>query len=105
MPLYRPWLFILSDGFAYDEMEEAVARLEKADRDGKLLYMPFKLRSKIYTDRLQCLDRTKHMIEIKNGAVGGFFDWVAKMAQMRLDTPPTGGIKFSKNDFEGWAVL
>jgi len=105
VPLYRPWLFILSDGFAYDEMEEAVARLEAADRAGKLLYMPFKMRTNIYTDRLQCLDRTKHMIEITGGGVGGFFAWVTRMAQMRLDTPPTGGIKFSKNDFEGWAVL
>ncbi len=103
--VYRPWLFLLSGGFTADGMEEAAAELERLERGGELLYLPFKLSQKLLTERLQCLDRNKHMIEIKEGQFASLFTFVESMINQRAELKPEVGIKFNKTDFEGWAVL
>ena len=105
VPVFRPWMFILSDGMTFDAMEESTDRLDLAEREGKPLYLPFRLSKEIYSERLQYLDRTKHMVEILSGHIGDFFDFAAKMAQLRGTMPSDATVKFSKSDFEGWAVL
>ena len=103
--LYRPWMFMLSDGFTVDDMTEATARLEAMEKGGELLYLPFKLTPKLFTERLQCLDRNKHIVQILQGQLDGFFDFVQRMIEQRGALSPDVGIKFAKTDFEGWAVL
>ena len=102
---YRPWMFLLSGGFTVDAMEETVARLDAMERREELMYLPFKLSDKLETERLQCLDRSKHMIEILPGKLDGFFDFLNRIIEQRAALAPDVGIKFSKTDFEGWAVL
>ena len=103
--LYRPWMFMLSDGFTADDMRDAAARLEAMEKEGELLYLPFKLTPKLLTERLQCLDRSKHIVEILQGQIDGFFAFVQRMIEQRGALSPDVGIKFAKTDFEGWAVL
>ena len=103
--VYRPWMFLLSDGFTVDNMSEAATTLDTMEKNGELLYLPFKLSAKLATERLQCLDRNKHMIEIKEDGIEGFFDFVRRMIEQRAALAPDVGIKFAKTDFEGWAVL
>ena len=103
--LYRPWMFILSSGFTLDDVEEVVNALDEMEHNGELLYLPFKLGPKLYTERIRTLDRVKQMIEIKSEGVEGFFDFVGSMLERRLTSPEDAGIKFRKTDFEGWAVL
>ena len=104
--VHRPWLFLLSDGFSVDSSEEAALRLDSMERNGELLYLPFKMSQKLTTDRLQYLDRNKHMIEIRQeGGLEGFFAFVTRMVEQRATLPADVGIKFAKPDFEGWAEL
>ena len=103
--LYRPWMFVLSDGFTVDDMTQAAQRLDAMERGGELLYLPFKLTPKLFTERLQCLDRNKHIVEILEGQIDGFFAFVQRMIEQRGALSPDVGIKFAKTDFEGWAVL
>lgn len=103
--VFRPWMFILSDGMTLDAMEESVNRLDSAERAGKLMYLPFRLSPKLISERLHYLDRTKHMIEIIPGHIADFFAFVAKMADLRRTLPADAPMKFSKSDFEGWALL
>lgn len=103
--VYRPWMFILSGGFTADAMETATAMLDRLEKGGELLYLPFKLTEALKTERLQCLDRHKHMIEIKVGQIGGLFTFIENMIGQRAALAPDVSVKFSKNDFEGWAVL
>ena len=104
--VYRPWMFILSDGFTLDAMEETCTRLDELEKAEKLLCLPFRLSPTLQTERLQCLDRSKHMIEIAaDGGVEGFFAFVSRMIEQRAALAPDAGIKFSKTDFEGWAAL
>ena len=104
-PTHRPWVFLLSDGFTADNMAEIAARLDSMERGGQVMYLPFKLRRKLYTERLQALDRNKHMIEIKEGGLQGFFDFLWRMIEQRATLASDVGIKFAKSDFEGWAEL
>lgn len=103
--LYRPWMFMLSDGFTVDDMTEVTARLEAMEKGGELLYLPFKLTPKLLTERLQHLDRSKHIVQILQGQTDGFFAFVQRMIEQRGALAPDVGIKFAKTDFEGWAVL
>ena len=41
--VYRPWMFVLSDGFTVDDMAQAAQRLDAMEKGGELLYLPFKL--------------------------------------------------------------
>ena len=102
---HRPWMFVLSAGFTFDDMEEVVTRLDAMEHAGELTYLPFKLVPKLLTERMQTLDRVKHMIEIKEGGVDSFFGFVSSMLERRAALASDAGLKFSKSDFEGWAVL
>ena len=103
---YRPLLVLLSAGFTLDESDEAVIRLEAMEKAGELSYLPFKLSPKLLTDRLQSLDRTKHMIEIKQDGIDGFFAFISRIPERRRAAQSAdGGLKFQKSDFEGWAEL
>lgn len=103
--LYRPMLFILSDGFTLDDTEEMVSRLDAMEHAGEVTYLPFKLTKKLYTERMQSLDRVKHMIEIKEGHIPDFFGFVSSLIEQRQALAPEVGLKFKKSDFEGWAEL
>lgn len=105
VPVHRPWIFLLSDGFTMGNMTEAASRLDSMEREGQVIYLPFKLNEKLSTERLQALDRNKHMIEIKEGKIQAFFDFVSRMISQRAALAPEVGMKFAKTDFEGWAEL
>lgn len=103
--VHRPWLFLLSGGFTMDDVEEVAAKLDGMEREGKLLHLPFKFSEKLTTERLQPLDRSKHMVEILKDGIGGFFAFLDRMIEERATLAPDAGIKLSKTDFEGWALL
>ena len=103
--VHRPWIFLLSGGFTMDDMEEIAAKLDGMEREGKVLHLPFKFSEKLTTERLQPLDRSKHMVEILDNGISGFFAFLDRMIEERATLAPDAGIKLSKTDFEGWAVL
>ena len=103
--VFRPWIFLLSGGFTMDDMEKVAERLDGMEKAGEVLYLPFKLCERLLTDRLQCLDRKKHMIEICDGHIPDFFAFLDRMIEQRAALAPEAGMKFAKTDFEGWAVL
>ena len=103
--LYRPWLFVLSDGFTFDEPATVAATLDEWEKGGKMLYLPFKLSDTLYNERMQAMDRVKHLITVKDGGIEGFFTFLNTLLSRRTEPGSQGALKFSKNDFEGWALL
>ena len=95
---YRPWLFILSDGFTLDVMEETAASLETLESNGDVLCLPFQLSGNGICDRMQSLDRSKHMVQINEGCIGDFFAFVTRMIERRAALPLDEGVKFTKSD-------
>ncbi len=103
--LTRPWLFVLCDGFAFDDTSALAAHLGEMEKGAQVLYLPFKLRPTLMSERLDVLDRTKRMIEITEGGIEGFFAFVGTLLRRRAALAPEEGLALSKSDFEGWAVL
>ncbi len=101
--VHRPWLFLLSGGFTMDDMEEVAAKLDGMEREGEAQYLPFKFSRYLSTEKLQCLNRSKQMAEIRE--VDGFFNFLDRLIEQRAALAFDEGIKLSKTDFEGWAVL
>lgn len=103
--LYRPWLFVLSDGFTFDDPATAAMALDAEEKSGKVLYLPFRLSQKLYNEQMQAMDRVKHMITVKEGGIESFFTFFASLLARRTEAGGEGALKFRKNDFEGWAEL
>ena len=99
---YRPWLVLLSAGFCFDEPAGVVARLEGEEQ---VIYLPFKLSSVIYNERMQAADRIKRMITVKEDGIDGFFSFLSELLTRRVQGGEESALKFRKNDFEGWAEL
>ena len=102
---YRPWLFVLSDGFTFDEPAAAATMLDAWEKQGKVAYLPFRISQQLHNDRMQAMDRVKHMITVKDGGIDRFFDFFTTLLARRAEAGNEGALKFSKNDFEGWAEL
>ena len=105
VPLYRPLLFLLTDGFCIDSTDELSARLEAAERAGLLTYLPFCLSEAPLCERVADIDRIKRMPRLLQGGTEGLFAFLSALIERRLAAPIEEGLKFSKSDFEGWAVL
>lgn len=103
--VHRPFLFLLTDGFTLDDVGEVAALLDAREREGALVYLPFRLSSQLHGERMQLFDRVKHMIEICEGHTDDFFAFVERMISLRAELPFDQPMKFSKTDFEGWALL
>lgn len=103
--LYRPWLFVLCDGFCLDEPCVQATALDTLEKQGKLVYLPFKLSKALYNEQMQAMDRVKHMIGVKEGGIEHFFDFFDTLLSRRNDTGGEVAWKLEKNDFEGWAEL
>ncbi len=102
---YRPWLFVLSDGFTFDEPATVADTLDAWEKEGRILYLPFRISPKLYNEQMQALDRVKHMITVKSGGIESFFAFFASLLARRAEAGDEGALKFRKNDFEGWAEL
>ncbi len=103
--VHRPMLIVLSDGFTFDDAEELARSLDAMEREGKLTYLPFRLGSTLYTERMRAFDRVKHMIEIREGQIEGLLAFLDTLLVRRAELPVEQAMKLEKTDFEGWALL
>lgn len=102
---FRPWLFVISDGFSFDECATAATAMDALEKSGKVVYLPFKISSRLYNEQMQAMDRVKHMITVKEGGIESFFAFFTSLLARRAEAGGEAALKFSKNDFEGWAEL
>lgn len=105
VPLYKPWLFVLSDAYSFDDLEGPANRLKTAVGEGQILYMPFILSQKKIPHNIEPLMTTKRFMRIKDNAYDLFFDWFYNMSVKRATTKLGDSVKFDRSGFEGWAIL
>lgn len=102
---YRPLLILLCDGFALDDAEKTVCEIDAAEREGRITYLPFRLRHELLCDRVCAVDRIKHLIEICDGRIDGLFQFLETVLVRRAETSSEQPMHLGKEDFEGWALL
>lgn len=99
---HLPWLILLSAGYSLDDPAPAISALEMEKR---VVYLPFKLSPVLHTEGMRAADRVKHMITIKEDGIDGFFAFFDELLARRAQAGGESGLKFRKNDFEGWGEL
>ena len=105
VPIYKPWFFILTDAYSFDDVDEGVNAMKQYFAENKVLYMPFLLSQRKIPSNIEPLAKVKSFMRIKDNAYEEFFDWFYNMAYKRATTPKETPVKFDRADFEGWAIL
>lgn len=105
IPMYKPWMFIITDSYTLDDVDSAVISMKQFFNENKVLYMPFMLSQKKLPQNVEALSTVKNLMRIKENAYEQFFEWFFNIAITRAETDPSIGVKFNRSDFEGWAVL
>lgn len=103
--LYKPWMFILTDAYSFDDLEEVSKQIKLKLAENKMLYMPFVLSKKKIPENIEPLLATKRFMRIKENTYDLFFDWFLDMSVKRASKPIGESVKFDRSGFEGWAVL
>lgn len=105
VPLYKPWLFVLTDAYSFDDLEEIAKKIKQHVAENKLLYMPFMLSKKKIPTNIEPLLSTKKFMRIKENTYDLFFNWFFNMTTKRANTELGESVKFDRSGFEGWAVI
>ena len=105
VPIYKPWFFILTDAYSFDDVDEGVNAMKQYFAENKVLYMPFLLSQRKIPQNIEQLAKVKSFMRIKDNAYEEFFTWFFNMAYKRATTPQETPVKFDRADFEGWAIL
>ena len=105
VPMFKPWMFILTDAYTLDDIDYSVSAMKKFFIETKVLYMPFILSQKKIPQNCESLAGIKNLMRIKDNTYDQFFDWFYNIAMKRADTDLDVGVKFNRSEFEGWAVL
>jgi len=105
VPIYKPWLFILTEAYSFDEIDNGVNMMKEYFKNQKVLYMPFLLSHTKISQNVEELTKLKPFMKIKDNSYEAFFEWFFNMAIKRASTPPETAVKFDRSDFEGWAIL
>ena len=105
VPIYKPWFFIITNAYSFDDVDEAVSNMKNYFMSHKVLYMPFILSQRKMPQNVEALSKIKSFMRIKDGAYEEFFNWFFNMAMKRATTEQDVSVKFDRADFEGWAVL
>ncbi len=102
---YKPWLFLLTDVYSFDDVDQVIPQLRRVLEKKEILYMPFILSQKNIPQNIEELARTKKFMRIKDHSYDAFFDWFFKMAEKRAQTDIDTPVRFDRSGFEDWAVL
>ena len=105
VPMYKPWMFLITDAYTLDEVDSSVISMKQFFVDTKVLYMPFILSNKKIPQNVESLTSIKNLMRIKDGAYEQFFEWFFNIAIKRAETDPEISVKFNRSEFEGWAGL
>ena len=105
VPMFKPWMFLITDAYSLDDVDSAVISMKQFFVDTKVLYMPFMLSTRKIPQNVESITTVKNLMRIKDGAYDQFFEWFYNIAQKRAETDPDVSVKFNRSEFEGWAGL
>ena len=103
--MYKPWVFVITNAYSFDDLDKPVADMKAFFMSQKVLYMPFILSQRKIPQNVEALQKVKAFMRIKEGAYEEFFNWFFNMATKRANTDIETSVKFDRADFEEWAVL
>ena len=77
-PVYKPWIFMISDGAPTDNMEVAFRRIQEEESKGKHGKLKFWALGVPGYDQNIMFRLTKRVMELRDTDFSGIFDWMAE---------------------------
>lgn len=77
-PVYRPWIFMITDGAPTDSIDLAIQRIHDEESKGSFGKLKFFAIGVDGYDQETLLSLSKRVIDLKNLDFEGVFDWLAK---------------------------
>lgn len=100
---WQPWLVLMTDGQATDNIDTAVARCQELVGQNKLVIFPLALGKGANLKQLELFSPKRPPMRINEHKMSEFFNWLSQ--SVRTTSQSTLGDKVNLPDISPWAVL
>lgn len=100
---WQPWLVLMTDGQATDNIDTAVARCQELVGQGKLVIFPLALGKGANLKQLELFSPKRPPMRINEHKMSEFFNWLSQ--SVRTTSQSTLGDKVNLPDISPWSVL
>lgn len=100
---WQPWLVLMTDGQATDNIDTAVARCQELVGQGKLVIFPLALGKGANLKQLELFSPKRPPMRINEHKMSEFFNWLSQ--SVRTTSQSTLGDRVNLPDISAWTVL
>ena len=100
---WQPWLVLMTDGQATDDIDEAAAECRKHVEEGKLVVFPIALGKGANLEDLRAFSPKRDPLQLNQYKLSEFFSWLSQ--SVRTTSQSTPGAEVKLPDISTWAVL
>ena len=77
-PVYKPWIFMITDGCPTDDIEDAIRRIQNEERKGSHGKLKFFALGVEGYDKSTLFRITNRVMELRDTDFSGIFDWISE---------------------------
>lgn len=100
---WQPWLVLMTDGQATDNIDKASAQCRKLVEEGKLVVFPLALGRGANIEELRFFSPKRAPLRLNEHKLSEFFNWLSQSVRTTSQSAP--GTKVNLPDVSTWAVL
>lgn len=100
---WQPWLVLMTDGQATDNIDKAADRCGKLVDEGKLVVFPLALGRGANLEELKSFSPKRVPLRLNENKLSEFFNWLSQ--SVRTTSQSTPGATVNLPDYSSWAVL
>lgn len=100
---WQPWLVLMTDGQATDNIDKAAAKCSKLVEDGKLVIFPLALGRGANLEELKSFSPKRAPLRLNEHKLSEFFNWLSQSVRTTSQSTPGATVKLP--DVSTWAVL
>jgi len=100
---WQPWLVLMTDGQATDNIDKAADRCGKLVDEGKLVVFPLALGRGANLEELKSFSPKRVPLRLNENKLSEFFNWLSQSVRTTSQSAP--GAKVNLPDISTWAVL
>lgn len=100
---WQPWLVLMTDGQATDNIDRAAAQCRELVEKGKLVVFPLALGKGANIEELRFFSPKRAPLRLNEHKLSEFFNWLSQSVRTTSQSAP--GAKVNLPDISTWAVL
>ena len=100
---WQPWLVLMTDGQATDNIDNAANQCSKLVDDGKLVIFPLALGRGANLEELKSFSPKRAPLRLNEHKLSEFFNWLSQSVRTTSQSTPGATVKLP--DVSSWAVL